>query len=82
MGFAFKLLLVTVISHRDAEVAEKRFTIPSKPKKKPSCSLRDLDDVTLGGSAVFFKLRFGISQCYVPFEDPWLSAPTSRWVWV
>ena len=82
VGFAFKpdfgycyLTAKTLRSQRND------LLFPQNPKKKPNCSLRDLNGVTLGGSAVFFKLRFGISQCYVPFEDPWLSVSILRWVW-
>ena len=45
--------------------------------KKPSFTFCDLDDVTFGSSA----FRTCVARIPTP-ADPWLSVPTSRWVWL
>jgi len=51
--------------------------------KKTELQFGDLDDVTLGSSAIFFETEMEFESLPTgAFKDPWLSVPTSQWVWL
>jgi len=51
-------------------------------QKKPSCTVCDFDDVTLGSPAIYCEIQLEFAKAPTGVvKDPWLSGPTSRWVW-